>query len=121
LNDFGKVTADSVVSFFRKKEVRGLIEKLEDAGINLEQPRVVSASNKFQGMKFVFTGELANMTRDEAEGLVKKMGGEAASSVSKKTSFVVAGDNAGSKYDKARQLRVPIINEQKFQEMVNEP
>lgn len=117
--EVGSVTAASLETFFRQSFTRKLIEKLRRAGVQWTEPQR-RKSNKLMGKRFIFTGELKSMTRLEASELVRKLGGEIVSSVSPKTDFVVAGENPGSKYKKALNLRVTILNEQQFQEMVNE-
>ncbi len=117
--EVGEVTALSLETFFRQPFARKLILKLRQAGLQLTEPEP-RKSNKLMGKKFIFTGELKSMTRLEASELVKKLGGEIVSSVSPKTDFVVAGENPGSKYEKALNLGVKILNEQEFKESLNE-
>jgi len=90
-----------------------------DSGVSMEQPQeVVSGSRKLEGMTIVVTGKLQNYTREDIEALIEREGGKAAGSVSKKTKYVVAGEDAGSKLDKARQLGVQILTEQEFSELL---
>lgn len=117
--DVGPVVAASVVNFFAQPQNEEVLRKLREAGID---PRVESRreSVAFAGKTIVFTGALQRMTRDEAQGLVFKLGGNPSSSVSGNTDLVVAGEKAGSKLDKARSLGVSIITEDDFIEMVKQ-
>ena len=94
-----------------------MIERLRQAGVNFESKRVVT-DTRFAGMTFVLTGALTKFTRDEATERIEHFGGKAAGSVSKKTSLVVAGENAGSKLAKANTLGVPVIGEDEFIELL---
>jgi DNA ligase (NAD+) len=91
------------------------------AGLRMESDSIVVTSSEFAGMTFVFTGELTRMTRREAEQMVEQLGGKASGSVSKKTSFVVAGASAGSKLAKATELGVRVLSEDEFLQMVKSP
>ena len=117
LSDFGAVTAESVVDFFSKEENIKLCERLISLGLFTECTAVV-ASNALLGKIFVLTGTLPTMKRDEAAELIKTNGGKVSSSVSKKTDYVVAGDDAGSKLTKARELGVAVISEAELIEML---
>ncbi len=110
LSDFGAITAESVVDFFSREENIRLCERLIALGI-LTECTAVKASSTFAGKTFVLTGTLPTMKRDEAATLIKSNGGKVSSSVSKKTDYVVAGDDAGSKLTKARELGVTVISE----------
>jgi DNA ligase (NAD+) len=97
-----------------------LIERLRTAGLNMksdtaDRPRIAQI---FAGQNFVLTGTLAGLTREEASELIQQRGGRVTTSVSKKTSYVLAGSDPGSKLDKASQLALPIINEEQFREML---
>ena len=94
-----------------------MIQQLREAGVNFESKRVVSDA-RFAGKTFVLTGALSKFTRDEATEKIELFGGKAAGSVSKKTSFVVVGENAGSKERKARELGIPILTEDEFLGMI---
>jgi len=118
IHEIGAVMADSIVSFFKQATTRKLVSRLKKAGVNMTEPRE-KVGQVLAGKRFVFTGELAYSSRDQVSSLVRKMGGEVSSSVSKKTDFVVAGENPGSKYDKAVDLGVKILDEQAFREMIN--
>jgi DNA ligase (NAD+) len=95
-----------------------LIKKLEKAGVRPTAEKRVVKSNKLEGKSFVFTGGLANRSREEAGEIVKQHGGSVVSSVSKKTSYVVVGTDPGSKHDKAKVLGVPILSESEFERLV---
>jgi DNA ligase (NAD+) len=114
----GSVIASSVHTFFQQPSNKAVIEKLRAAGVKMvmeEAPEV--GERPFEGKTFVFTGTLASMTRSEAERLVAQLGGHAASSVSKNTDYVVAGENPGSKLTKAQQLGITILTEEEFKRM----
>ena len=110
LDDFGAVTAECVVNFFSHEPNRVRCERLKEAGILCEAVKQV-ASDKLRGLTFVLTGTLPTLTRDEASEMIAAQGGKVSGSVSKKTSYVVAGDAAGSKLTKARELGVTVIDE----------
>jgi DNA ligase (NAD+) len=115
----GPEKAKSIVKFFQQKGNQRVIQKLEERGVEYPsrpQPR----SKKWEGQTFVFTGALKTMSREEAESKVESMGGRASSSVSKKTNFVVVGEDPGSKYEKARALGVKIITEDEFLKMLKQ-
>lgn len=117
----GPSTAESIVVFFRQPETRALIEKLRKAGVRLAEEKLKEEGVKpLAGKTFVFTGTLSRFKREEAEELVRKLGGEATGSVSRRTSFVVVGENPGSKFDKAHELNVKTINEEEFLKMLKE-
>lgn len=120
LHEIGDVIAGSVYIFFRQKEINRLIEKLQKAGVNLEQPKQKGGEQTLAGRLFVFTGELTGLSRNEAEQLVKFKGAGVVSSVSKKTNYVVAGSHPGSKLKKAEQLNIPILDEAAFKKMIGE-
>ena len=113
--DIGLTTAEHIVAFFGQAETTELLSKLKAAGIEPSADEFAPLADTFRGKSFVFTGTLTTMTRGDAEGLVKKLGGRASSSVSKQTDYVVAGDNAGSKLEKARTLGVAVLAESEFQ------
>ena len=117
--EVGPVVAESVVTFFRQPENLKLLEKLKKAGIRLEQkPEERKKSDLLAGKTFVFTGALKSFTRDEAQRIVEELGGRAASSVSRRTDYVVVGENPGSKAERARQLGIPMITEEEFKKMI---
>ena len=114
VHEIGRTTAESLAAYFALEESRELLHKLHEAGVRATGDEAAPVSDYFAGKTFVFTGTLTQRTRDEAESLVKKLGGRAASSVSKQTSYLVAGDNAGSKRAKAESLKVPVLTEDEF-------
>ena len=117
--DIGEVTAQSIYDWFRQEQSVHLIRRLREAGVNFESLRVISDA-RFAGKTFVLTGALSKFTREEATEKIELFGGKASGSVSKKTSFVVVGENAGSKERKARELGIPILTEDEFLEMIRE-
>ena len=116
--DVGPVTAEYIADWFRQEQSRNMVEKLRQAGVNFESKRVVTDA-RFAGMTFVLTGALTKFTRDEATERIEHFGGKAAGSVSKKTSYVVVGENAGSKERKARELGITILSEDQFLDMIS--
>ena len=117
VQDVGEITARNIADWFAQPQSRHMIERLREAGVNFESHRVV-ADTRFAGKIFVLTGALSKFTRDEATEKIELFGGKASGSVSKKTSFVVVGENAGSKERKARELGIPILTEDEFLEMI---
>ena len=117
--DIGPVTAEFIVSWFKSSQSQHLIKRLREAGVSFESSETVS-DNRFLGKTFVLTGTLSRFTRDEAQEIIENMGGKASSSVSKKTSYVLAGENAGSKLTKAQSLGIEIITEEQFLEMIKQ-
>ncbi|HAX61664.1 MAG TPA: DNA ligase (NAD(+)) LigA [Elusimicrobia bacterium] len=115
--EIGPVVAETVVKFFALPETKKLVEKLKKAGVNTKE-EIKTGPKILEGKTFVFTGELKNFSRNDAESKVRELGGNASSSVSQKTDFVVAGDNPGSKYKKAQKLSVKIISENDFLKMI---
>ena len=115
--DIGEVTALSIAEWFAQPQSREMIEKLRNAGVNF-QSKQVSTDARFDGLTFVLTGALSKFTRDEATEKIELMGGKVSGSVSKKTSYVVVGENAGSKERKAKELNIPILSEDDFWDMI---
>ena len=115
--DVGAVTAENIASWFAQSQSRHMLEKLRQAGVNFVSKREVS-DRRFAGMTFVLTGALSKFTRDEATEKIELFGGKASGSVSKKTTYVVVGENAGSKERKARELGIPILSEDDFLAMI---
>lgn len=113
----GEIIAQDIYNFFRKFETIQMLAELKELGIE-PAPPAQNVSDKFKGQTFVLTGTLQNMTRDEASEIIKQMGGKTSSSVSKNTSFVIAGEKAGSKLDKAEKLGVIILTEDDFLNMI---
>ncbi|MBI5360993.1 MAG: NAD-dependent DNA ligase LigA [Planctomycetes bacterium] len=115
IEDVGPKVASSIRCFFDNRQNMELISRLKQGGVVYETA-AKKTGGKFAGLIFVFTGELESMTRPKAQALVEELGGSSASSVSKKVSFVVAGADAGSKLDKAKQLGIPVLTEEEFVE-----
>ena len=113
ISDVGEITARFIYDWFRQEQSVEMIEKLRNAGVNF-QSNVSVLDNRFAGMTFVLTGALTKFTRDEATEKIELFGGKASGSVSKKTTYVVVGENAGSKERKARELNIPILSEDDF-------
>ncbi|MDR2860763.1 MAG: NAD-dependent DNA ligase LigA [Elusimicrobiota bacterium] len=118
VNEIGEILALSLKEFFEEPEVRQTIDALISAGVNMTEPDSQLYGSQFVNKTFVLTGELEKWTRQEAGNIIKERGGNLSSSVSKKTDFVLAGENAGSKLEKAKQLGVKIIDEKEFGEMI---
>lgn len=118
--DIGEISAKLVYEFFHDEENIALLNKLKEANVNMAEEKTEKRSDKFQGLTFVLTGTLETMGRSEASEIIQSLGGKASGSVSKKTSYVIAGANAGSKLTKAESLGVKIITEQEFLAMVKE-
>ena len=117
IDQIGPTMAKSVYEYFHDPENLSMIEKLLAAGVKPEQPRTIR-SEKLAGKTIVVTGTLKNFSRQQAEQAIRQAGGKASSSVSKKTDFVLAGENPGSKLDKARELGVEVIDEKRFMQMI---
>lgn len=111
--DIGGVTAEFIAQWFAAPQSQHMIERLREAGVNFNSLRVVT-DTRFAGMTFVLTGALSMFTRDEATEKIELFGGKVAGSVSKKTTFVIVGENAGSKERKARELGIPVLTEEEF-------
>lgn len=120
IHEIGDVIAQSVNDFFRRKEAAVLINKFKKACVNMRQPKQKNVSTVLAGMIFVFTGELEGFSRQEARARIKEAAGAVSSSVSKNTSYVVAGHDPGSKYRQAKKLNVPILDEAGFKKMIGE-
>ena len=118
--DIGEITANSIYEFFRQDQTVDLITKLKKAGVNMkiQENENVVTDEKFAGKTFVLTGTLETMSREQASELIEQHGGKTSSSVSKKTDYVLAGEEAGSKLKKAQDLGITIINEQQFKDML---
>ncbi|MBR6825414.1 MAG: NAD-dependent DNA ligase LigA, partial [Oscillospiraceae bacterium] len=117
LRDVGAVTAQCIASWFADPQSRHMMEKLRSAGVNFEST-AEATDQRFAGLTFVLTGALSLFTRDEATEKIEACGGKATGSVSKKTSYVVAGENAGSKLKKANELGIPVLTEEEFLQML---
>jgi DNA ligase (NAD+) len=117
VEEFGEKMAESLVGFMAQEQTKHTINLLKDLGINMESHFREAESDVFSGLTFVLTGTLPSYTRSEATKLIEERGGKVSGSVSKKTSYVLAGDDAGSKLDKAVRLQVKIIDEEEFKRM----
>lgn len=117
LPDVGEITAQNICRWFSQAQSRHMIERLRMAGVNFESKRVITDA-RFAGQTFVLTGALNKFTREEASEKIELLGGKVAGSVSKKTSYVVVGENAGSKERKARELGIPILTEDEFLSLI---
>ena len=117
VEDIGEITARSIVSWFSQPQSEHLIRRLKEAGVNMESLRKIT-DTRFAGKTFVLTGALTKFTREEASQKIELLGGKVSGSVSKKTSFVVVGENAGSKERKARELGIPLLTEDDFLGMI---
>ena len=118
VEEIGEITANSVKEFFMQEQTKDLINRLKVAGVNMKEKDDVNNDNRFLGKIFVLTGTLEKYTRDEASEIIENFGGKTSGSVSKKTSYVLAGEDAGSKLSKAQSLDIPIITETQFEEMI---
>ena len=119
IDGIGDKMAESIYEFFHDEHNIHMLNELKNLGVN-PSSKALPKSDKLKGMTFVLTGTLNNMTRDEASDIIKKLGGKTSSSVSKKTTYVIAGENPGSKLDKAQNLGVIILTEEEFLEMIKE-
>lgn len=117
IEGFGEIMAQAVVAYFAQESARNLIADLTSLGVNMSSTKEVT-DTRFAGLTFVLTGSLSDFTRDEAAAIIENFGGKVSSSVSKKTSIVLAGEAAGSKLKKATDLGVRVINEAEFREMI---
>ncbi len=118
VEEIGEITANSVKEFFMQEQTKDLINRLKVAGVNMEEKDDVNNDNRFLGKTFVLTGTLEKYTRDEASEIIENFGGKTSGSVSKKTSYVLAGEDAGNKLSKAQSLDIPVITETQFEEMI---
>ena len=116
IKDVGEIIAKSVFEYFKDEHNLQVIDALKEAGVNMDYLKVVNSNDEFAGKTFVLTGSLATITREEAKEKIESLGGNVASSVSKKTDVVILGANPGSKYDKALELGITIWQEQEFLE-----
>ncbi len=117
VEDVGQITAQNIVEWFAQDSAQEMVERLRQAGVNFESQRHV-VDDRFAGMTFVLTGALSKFTREEATEQIELFGGKASGSVSKKTTYVVVGENAGSKERKARELGIPILSEDDFLDLI---
>ena len=119
VGEVGPKIAEGVREFFSESANRKAIERLGAVGVNMKEERAAPKDTRFAGMTFVFTGTLVKRSREEAEALVAAHGGKAGASVSKKTSYVVVGEDPGSKFEKAKSLKVPILDEAQFENLLS--
>ena len=117
--EIGKIIAESIYNFFREEQTIDLINKLKEYGVNMVAEKEEGVDERFAGKTFVLTGTLEKYSRDEASEIIEKFGGKTSGTVSKKTTYVLAGEAAGSKLTKAQNLGIPIITEQEFEEMIS--
>ena len=118
--EIGKIIAESIYNFFREEQTIDLINKLKEYGVNMEAEQEEGADDRFAGMTFVLTGTLEKYSRDEASEIIEKLGGKTSGTVSKKTTYVLAGEAAGSKLTKAQNLGIKIITEQEFDLLIED-
>jgi len=124
INEVGPKIAESIIFFFSQKENVEIIEKLREAGLNFgtneEEENIENRKiQRLQEKQFVLTGTLKDFTRSQAKNIINQLGGRVAGSVSKNTNYVVVGEDPGSKYQKARELGVNLINEEEFKRIIN--
>ncbi|WP_294578394.1 NAD-dependent DNA ligase LigA [uncultured Thomasclavelia sp.] len=118
VNDIGDVSAMAIINYFKNPYNQAVIQRLKDYGVNMEVIEDEDSDDRFEGQTFVVTGTLPTLSRKEAAALIEKHGGKVAGSVSKKTNYLVAGENAGSKLTKAQSLGINVISEETLLEMV---
>lgn len=118
VNDIGDISAMAIINYFKNPDNQAVIQRLKDYGVNMEVIEEDDGDNRFEDMTFVVTGTLPTLSRKQAGELIEKHGGKVAGSVSKKTNYLVAGENAGSKLTKAQSLGINVINEETLLEMV---
>lgn len=116
--DVGLITAESIYNFFKQEQSIDLINRLKQAGVNMQLKQEHGTDNRFDGKIFVLTGALEKFSREEASEVIEKFGGKTSSSVSKKTDYVLAGEDAGSKLKKAKELGITILTEEEFNKMI---
>ena len=118
INDIGPIVANSIIEFFEQEQTRDLIKRLKEYGVNMEDNTKAIVDNRFEGLTFVLTGSLEGFSREEAGNIIENFGGKVSNSVSKKTNFVIAGEDAGSKLKKANELGITILSEKDFAERI---
>lgn len=116
--DVGLITAQSIYDFFKEEQTIDLINRLKSHNLNMNYKEEQSTDNRFEGKTFVLTGTLERYSREEASDIIEKFGGKTSGTVSKKTSYVLAGEEAGSKLTKAKELGITILSEEEFNEMI---
>ena len=120
VEDIGEISAKAVCDFFHNPTCQELVSRLQSYGVNMEKEESSGGDNALGQKTFVITGTLPNMGRKEAAELIERHGGKVTGSVSKKTYYLVAGDNAGSKLDKANTLGIPVLSEEELIKMIEE-
>lgn len=118
--EIGSKMAESIITFFKQEQTKKLLTRLEEAGVNMEERRQVEGPKPLENLTFVLTGTLEKYSRKEAKEIIENLGGRVTGSVSKKTDYVVVGKDPGSKYDKAVELGVKIIDENEFDKLIAE-
>ena len=118
IEGFGGIMSQEGAAFFQKESARELVARLGELGVNMEAQRQETQGTTLAGSTFVLTGTLPTMSRKEATQLIESHGGKVTSSVYKKTSYVLAGEEAGSKLEKARQLEIPVLTEEELLQML---
>ena len=117
VEEIGPIVANSIREFFEQDQTKDLLARLKEAGVNMQRQKEDDEDDRFAGKTFVLTGTLEKYSREEASNIIEKFGGKTSSSVSKKTSYLLAGEDAGSKLAKAQNLGVKIITESEFDDM----
>ena len=117
INEIGPILVQSILDFFENEQTLKMIEELKTLGVNTTEPEKDTSFSPLANKTFVLTGELSTLTRKNAENIILSLGGKTTSSVSKKTDYVVVGENPGSKYDKAVKLGVKILSEDEFKKI----
>ena len=120
VDDIGEVSADCIRRFFADEKNRQQVERLKQAGLNMECKESAGEDQRFAGLTFVITGTLPNMDRKEAAAMIENFGGKVTGSVSKKTNYLLAGENAGSKLTKAQTLGISVISEDELLQMIQQ-
>ncbi len=118
IKDIGPIVANNITEFFSQEQTHDLIKRLEESGVNTKYLAEESEDNRFEGKVFVLTGSLEEFTRTEASNIIENFGGKTSGTVSKKTDYVLAGDDAGSKLAKAQSMGIQIISEEEFKDMI---
>ena len=118
ITDIGPIVAKSIYNYFKSKKNLEFLDKLNRAGVKIESTKNIALSNKLKGLNFVLTGSLETMSREKAKEKIRLLGGDVSESVSIKTSYVLAGKDSGSKFKKAKELGVKIINEKEFLKLI---
>ena len=119
VQEIGETISQSIIDYFSNKENLKIINDLRELGLNFKVKKQLK-SEKLKGKTFVITGTLSSMTRNEAKELIEKHGGKTTESVSSKTSYVIVGENPGSKLEKAKNLKIPILTEDEFLKIISE-